>query len=142
MIERVHEHIITELQQNTRTDTIFIVTAIFLNLLALGINSAVAGGAGSNRTATTWIVFFTFVVLVIVVNFVVEIGLLKGKQTRTKLINGLLKMYKDQGVEGYYDASLLSNYSTRYNLFLLTVVVTGLIAIIVPLILLMMPNSV
>jgi len=133
MIERVHEHIITELQQNTRTDTIFILTAILLNLLALGVNSAVA--SGSDKDTTTWVVFFTFVCLVIVVNFVVELGLLKGKQTRIKLIAGLLKMYQDQGVEGYYDASLLSNYNTRYNLFLLVVVFTGLIAIIVPLIL-------
>ena len=134
MIERVHEHIITELQQNTRTDTIFILTAILLNLLALGINSAVA--SNSDRDATTWIVFFTFVALVIVINFVVEIGLIKGKQTRIKLINGLLKMYKDQGVEGYYDASLLSNYTTRYNLFMLVVIFTGLISIIVPFVLL------
>ena len=133
MIERVHEHIIAELQQNTRTDTIFVLTAILLNLIALGINSGVA--SGSNRDETTWIVFFTFVVLIIVVNFVSEIGLIKGKQTRIKLINGLLKMYKDQGVEGYYDPSLLSNYSVRYNLFLLTVVMTGLIAIVVPLVL-------
>jgi hypothetical protein len=135
MIERVHEHIIAELQQNARTDTVFIVTAIFLNLLTLGVNSGVA--SGHDKNATTWIVFFTFFALVIVVNFVVEIGLLKGKQTRIKLINGLLKMYKDQGVEGYYDASLLSNYTTRYNLFLLAVVFTGMIAIIVPLILIM-----
>jgi len=133
MIERVHEHIITELQQNTRTDTVFVLTAILLNLLALGINSAVA--SGSDKDATTWVVFFTFVCLVIVVNFVSEVGLLKGKQARIKLISGLLKMYKDQGVEGYYDASLLSSYATRYNLFLLVVIVTGLIAIIVPLIL-------
>jgi hypothetical protein len=63
---------------------------------------------------------------------VVVIGLLRGKETRIKLINGLLKMYKDQGVEGYYDASLLSNYSTRYNLFLLVVIFTGIIAIVVP----------
>ena len=130
MIERVHEHIIAELQQNTRTDTIFILTAILLNLLALGVNSAVS--TGSDKDTTTWVVFFTFVCLVIVVNFVVVIGLLKGKQTRVKLINGLLKMYKDQGVEGYYDASLLGSYSTRYNLFLLTVVFTGIIAIVVP----------
>jgi len=41
-------------------------------------------------------------------------------------------MYKDQGVEGYYDASLLSNYSTRYNLFLLAVIFIGIIAIVVP----------
>ena len=135
MIERVHEHIITELQQNARTDTIFILTAILLNLIALGVNSAVA--SESDNDMTTWVVFFTFVCLVLVVNFVVVIGLLRGKQTRIKLINGLLKMYKDQGVEGYYDLSLLSNYSTRYNLFLLTVVFTGLIAIVVPTVLIL-----
>ena len=133
MIKRVHEHIISELQQNARTDTIFVLTAILLNLLTLGINSAVA--AGSDRDATTWTVFFTFICFLIVVNFVVEVGLLKGKQTRIKLITGLMKMYQDQGVDGYYDASLLSNYNIRYNLFLLAVVFTGLVAMIVPLVL-------
>ncbi len=129
MIERVHEHIITELQQNTRTDTIFIVTAILLNLVILATNSIIAAG---DESVTTTIVMFMFVCLLIVVNLVVIFGLLKGKQTRSKLINGLLKMYKDQGVEGYYDVSLLSNYNTRYNLFILAVVFTGLIAIVVP----------
>ena len=133
MIERVHEHIIAELQQNTRTDTVFILAAILLNLLTLGVNSGVA--SGRDNDATMWIVFFTFVSLVIVVNFVAEVGLIKGRQTRMKLLNGLLKMYKDKGVDGYYDASLLSNYNVRYNLFLGTVVVTGLIALIVPLVL-------
>ncbi|GAI12248.1 unnamed protein product, partial [marine sediment metagenome] len=115
---------------NTRTDTIFILTAILLNLLTLAINSMVA--AESNDSVTTTIVMVMFVCLLIVVNLVVIFGLLKGKQTRAKLINGLLKMYKDQGVEGYYDESLLSNYNTRYNLFMLVVVFTGLIAIVVP----------
>ena len=133
MIERVHEHIIAELQQNARTDTIFIIAAILLNLLTLGVNSGVASGRGNN--ATMWIVLITFACLVIVVNIVVEIGLIKGRQTRIKLLDGLLKMYKDNGVDGYYDASLLTNYNTRYNLFLLTVVVTGLIALVVPLVL-------
>ena len=135
MIERVHEHIITELQQNSRADTIFILTAILLNLITLGINSVVA--SRPDKDATTWIVFFTFLSLLIVVNFVVEIGLIKGKQTRIKLINGLLKMYKDQGVDGYYDESLLSNYSLRYNLFMIAVIFTGLIAMVVPLVLIM-----
>ena len=129
MIERVHEHIITELQQNTRTDTIFIVTAILLNLVVLATNSIIAA---EDQGVTTTIVMFMFVGLLIVVNLVVISGLLKGKQTRLKLINGLLKMYKDQGVEGYYDASLLSNYNARYNLFILAVVFLGVIAIIVP----------
>jgi hypothetical protein len=73
-----------------------------------------------------------FVTLTIVVNLVVIVGLLKGKQTRSTLLSGLIKMYKDQGVDGYYDSSLLSHYSTRYNLFILVVVFIGLIAIIVP----------
>ena len=129
MIERVHEHILDELQTNTRTDTIFILTAIFLNLITLGINSGVASG---ERGRTGTIVMFTFVALLIVVNMVVEIGLIRGRQTRVKLINGLLKMYKDQGVEGYYDPSLLGDYKTRYNLFMITVLFTGLIALIIP----------
>ncbi len=41
-------------------------------------------------------------------------------------------MYRDQGVDGYYDESLLGNYETRYNLFMLVVVVTGIVAIVVP----------
>jgi hypothetical protein len=130
MIEQVHKHIITELNQNTRTDIIFILTAIFLNLLALGINSAMA--ENSRDEADLFIVMFIVVALVIVVNLIVVIGLLKGKQTRSKLIGGLVKMYNDQKVSGYYDKSLLINYNTRYNLFILTVVFIGAIAIAIP----------
>ena len=129
MIERVHEHIISELGTNTRTDTIFVLTAIVLNLITLGINSGIAS---SETNGTAMIVMFTFVALLIVVNFVVELGLIRGRQMRKKLLSGLLKMYKDQGVEGYYDPSLLSDYKTRYNLFMLAVLFTGLVAIVIP----------
>jgi hypothetical protein len=132
MIERVHEHIIEELQQNARTDTIFILTAIFLNLITLGINTGVA--SSSPKSTNDWIVFITFSALVIVVNFVVVNGLLKGKQMRTKLITGLLKMYKDNNVDGYYDPTLLTSYAARYYLFLLAVSFTGVVALIVPIV--------
>src|SRR4030042_637705 len=128
MIERVHEHIVGELGTNARTDTIFVLTAILLNLITLGINTGIASST-SNGTQT--IVMFTFVFLIVVVNLVAEIGLIRGRQMRRKLINGLLKMYKDQGVEGYYDVTILGDYTTRYNLFMLTVLVTGLIAVII-----------
>jgi hypothetical protein len=81
------------------------------------------------------VAMFLFVALIIVVNIVVIFGLLKGKQTRSKLVGGLLQMYKDKKVDKYYDSSLLSNYSTRYNLFIMVVVCTGLIAIVVPFVL-------
>ncbi len=130
MLEQVHKHIISELHQNTRTDIIFIITAIFLNLIALATNSIMADG--SRDDVDLFIVMFIIVALVLVVNAIVIIGLLKGKQTRGKLIGGLIRMYEDQKVSGYYDSSLLTNYNTRYNLFILTVVFIGAIAIAIP----------
>lgn len=132
MIERVHEHITGELGTNARTDTIFVITAIFLNLITLGINSAMAA---SNGGATQTIVMFTLVALIVIINFVAEMGLIRGRQMRKKLLNGLLKMYKDQGVEGYYDPSLLGDYTLRYNLFMLAVLFTGVTAIVIPFVL-------
>ena len=132
MIERVHEHITGELGTNSRTDTIFVLTAIFLNLISLGINSGMAALDGGG---TQTIMMFTFVALIIIVNFVAEIGLIRGRQMRRKLLTGLLKMYEDQGVECYYDPSLLSDYTLRYNLFMLAVLFTGLIAIVIPFVL-------
>jgi hypothetical protein len=129
MIERVHEHLLSELSTNARTDTVFVITAILLNLVTLGINSAIAsGGVDGTRT----IVMGTFTALIVVVNLVAEIGLIRGRQMRRKLLNGILKIYKDQEVDGYYDPSLLSDYRTRYDLFILAVLFTGLVAIIIP----------
>jgi len=133
MIEHVHTHITGELQQNTRTDIIFILTSIVLNLITLAINS---GMAEKSRTdGATLAVMIVFIMLIVLVNAVAIFGLLKGKQTRIKLVKGLISMYKDKNVDKYYDESLLSNYSTRYNLFIIVVVCTGIIASIVPFIL-------
>ncbi|MDD4859801.1 MAG: hypothetical protein PHR56_06315 [Dehalococcoidales bacterium] len=131
MIERVHEHLLNELSTNTKTDTVFVLASIALNLITLGINSGVSSGR-NNGDNTATIVMFTFVALLIVVNVVAEIGLIRGRQTRVKLLNGLLKMYQDQGVAGYYDPSLLGDYRVRYNLFMLVVLFTGLIGMIIP----------
>lgn len=133
MIEHVHNHTTSELQQNTKTDIIFILTSIFLNLITLAINSGISSGSRTDPASLT--VMYAFVVLIILVNTVVVIGLLKGKQTREKLLNGLISMYKDQNVDKYYDITLLENYDLRYNLFILVVVFTGVIATIVPFIL-------
>lgn len=129
MIKYIHEHIIEEIKTNTRTDTILVLTAIILNLIILSINSAL-----SVATVSNLIQMFIFISLILVINIVVEIGLIKGKQTRTKLITGLLLMYKDNDVDKYYDKSLLDSYKIRYTLFMIVVLCTGIVAIIVPLI--------
>jgi hypothetical protein len=133
MLAQVHTHITKELEQNTKTDTIFILTSILLNLITLAVNSGLV--EKSRTESSTLAVMFVFVTLIVLVNIVVIIGLLKGRQTRLKLTNGLIKMYKDQDVAKYYDESLLGNYNVRYNLFIMVVVCTGVIATIVPFIL-------
>ena len=137
MIEKVHDHIIDELDTNTRTDLIFVLTGIVLNLIILGINSAIASGGGDGATIT---IFGALVVLLLVVNLVVEVGLIKGRGTRKKLLDGILKMYKDQNVEGYYDPSLLGDYRVRYNLFMLVVLAFGLTALIIPFVVMLLGN--
>ncbi len=131
MIERVHEHLLDELKTNTRTDTIFIITAILLNLIAASINAAFAEGTDLSDT----LIFVIFAVLVVVINTVVFFGLSRGKHTRKKLLEGLLKLYKDQEVSGYYDASILGTYNFRYILFTVVVVATGIAALAIPIIL-------
>ena len=131
MLEKVYDHIISDIKQNTRTDTIFIIVALVLNFISLAVNAGVANDDGP---ASTW-TMVTLIGLVIVVNLVVIFGLLRGRDTRNKLISGLLRMYKDQNVEQYYDASIVSNYDTRYLLFILAVVTTGVTAIVIPLLL-------
>ncbi len=130
MIEYVHNHITSELQQNTRTDIIFIIAAILINLITLAINAGIV--EDSRTDSSMLLVMFIFVGLLVLVNIVVIFGLLKGKQTRIKLLNGLLSMYRDQKVANYYDETLLRNYSTRYNLFIMVVICTGIIAVLVP----------
>jgi hypothetical protein len=132
VIERVHEHLLNELSTNTRTDTIFVLTAIILNLLTLLVNSLIASNSGGGKQT---VVMLTLGALIIVVNLVAEVGLIRGRQTRNKVLTGLLKMYKDQGVDGYYDPSLLGDYGTRYNLFILAVLFTGIVALVVPFVL-------
>ena len=57
-----------------------------------------------------------------------------GRQTRKKLLRGLLAMYHDNDVERYYDASLLSNYGKRYLLFMGVILALAATSIAVPLI--------
>jgi hypothetical protein len=127
MLDKVHAHILDELKINARTDTIFILSAIIINFTTLAINAGI-----SDSSEKRIIVMFCFVILTIVVCIASEIGLIRGRQASAKLINGLIEMYKDNGVAKYYDPTLLKHYKLRYNLFVIVILVTGIIAIVVP----------
>ncbi|MBN2044334.1 MAG: hypothetical protein JW757_04870 [Anaerolineales bacterium] len=137
MLKQVHEHITSELNQGARTDTIFVITAIAFNLIVLGVNSGIAGSASDSYNQDTLsedIIMVVFTILLLLVNAISITALTVGKQTRQKLLNGMIKMYQDNQVDKYYDTGLLGNYNTRYTLFTGVIVCLGITAIIVPLI--------
>ena len=136
MLEKIHQHIVSELGQGARTDTIFVVTAVAFNLIVLGVNSGVAGGATDQDTysAVNDVVLVAFIIMLIFVNIISVTALSVGKQTRHKLLNGLLAMYSDNDVDKYYDTSLLTNYDKRYTLFTGVILCLAATAVVVPLI--------
>ena len=133
MIEKVHQHILDELNQSSRTDTIFVITAVLFNLIILAVNSGVATSAVSeNAKSSDDFLIVIFIFMNLIVNGIAIAALTTGKNTRNKLLLGLFNMYKDNNVEKYYDMSLLSNYSKRYVLFTAVLICLAAVAIIVP----------
>jgi hypothetical protein len=140
MLESIHEHINQEIRLNTRTDTIFVVTAVIFNFVMLGVSSAMASEAASDlgrgRTTTGLIVLAINLVVSILVNGIAIVGLLTGRATRKTLLQGLLKMYEDMEVSQYYHPSLLTNYMRRYVMFIAIIGLLGITAILIPLVVL------
>lgn len=135
MLNQVHDHIVSELNQSSRTDTIFVVTAIVFNLIVLGINSGVADAAsGRSGDTVNDVVLIVFIIMTILMNTIAISALNLGKRTRQLLLDGLVKMYSDNDVEKYFDPSLMSNYDARYLLFSGIIGTLALTAIAVPLI--------
>ena len=135
MLGQVHDHIVSELGQSSRTDTIFVVTAVLFNLIVLGINSAVSQAATErNAAASNDVILAVFIAMCLLVNGVAVTALITGMRTRRTLQNGLVDMYRDNEVDKYYDPSLLSNYRVRYLLFAAVIMTLAATAIVVPLI--------
>ena len=136
MLSQVHEHIVKELGESSRTDTIFVLTAIIFNLIVLAINSGIATAAMDEEgdTATYDILLVVFIVMTVVLNIVAVAALMLGRRTRKTLIEGLVAMYRDNNVNKYYDPSLMSNYGVRYLLFGGVIATLAVTAIAVPLI--------
>ena len=134
MIKKLHDQITTELGQSSRTDTIFVVTAIVFNLVVLGINSALSDTAVDENNLQSNLIFYVFILVTLLINSASLTALLIGRRTRNRLLEGIIKMYKDNDVDQYYPSELLSAYGTRYLLFASVIVLLGITAIVVPLI--------
>ena len=120
MLKEIHGHIVNELQQNARTDTVFVVAAVVFNLVVLGINWGVAFEAskGHDTVRNDFILGLLIVGTLLINGFAIR-ALRAGRTSRIKLLGGLSRMYTDNNVARYYDDDLLGTYQSRYTLFTL-----------------------
>ena len=135
MLKEIHDHMVGELQQNARTDTIFVVSAVIFNLVVLGINWGVASEASRGQDAgRNDFILALLIAGTVLINIFCLRALTAGRGSREKLLLGLKRMYEDNDVAKYYDDDLLGSYRSRYALFTLVLGVLAVIAIVVPLI--------
>ena len=135
MLGQVHDHIVSELSESSRTDTIFVLTAIVFNLIVLAVNFGVAAEAATEEGAVAYdIILVVFIAMTILLNFVALTALVLGRRTRRMLLVGLVAMYRDNDVDKYYEPTIMSNYGVRYLLFAGVIATLAVTAIIVPLI--------
>jgi hypothetical protein len=150
MKERIHEQISHELKQATRLDmkivVLDIVVSLILFFLAMGfaastvgsITQGLAGGLIAPRsvslnTAPT-IIMFILILTILAINWFSIRALLNNKKQRAKLNEGLMKLYKEEMVDQYYDGSIFKSYETRYSLFAVILAAVGAMSIIAPLV--------
>ncbi len=150
MKERIHEQISQELKAATRADLVTMIVALVviftLSGLAFGFSFGTTGAiAGSLlggapgfmtrvfNTMPTIIMFVGLLAIFAVAWFSVR-TILNNKKQRAKLNEGLMNLYKDEGVDKYYDGSIFKSYEGRYNLFSIILGVVGAVSIIVPLV--------
>jgi hypothetical protein len=135
MLKEIHSHIVNELQQNAKTDTVFVVAAVLFNLVVLGINWGVANEASlGHNTGQNDFILGLLIFGTVLINIFATRALMAGRSSREKLLLGLKQMYEDNDVAKYYDDDLLGTYQARYTLFTLVLAVLAAVAIVVPLI--------
>jgi hypothetical protein len=142
----LHQQISQELMQTTRLDTRIAVIAIVISLIlftvamifAEGTTGSITGILGGIKahvlnTAPIIIMFISILATVAVIWYSVT-TLLNNKKQRAKFNQGLVKLYKDEDVDKYYDGSIFKGYETRYNLFVVILISVGAVSIIAPLV--------
>jgi len=159
MQDRLHQDLVSELNQTTRTDTVTAIVAVVLNLIFLLVNSLIAGGVWTEDysypnvikedpmfvpepTITSefhlsmMLIFMIVMAAIIAINVFVIRALIAGKERRIKLSEKLEKMYEDEDLGKYYDASIIKGYDTRYGLYTKIVGTLGLLATLIPIVVL------
>ncbi len=157
MEDHLHQDLTAELSQTTHTDTITVIVGVILNLIFLLVNSLIAGAVWTeeyiyndaikgelfvDRTITTefelgmMLIFVILVAATIAINVFIIRALLAGKERRIKLTESLHKMYREEDLGKYYNSSNIKGYEVRYSLYTKVVGTLGVLAVLVPIVVL------
>jgi len=134
MLTQLHDHMVGEVQQSARTDTVFFITGVIFNLVVLGVNWAVAQPHNGGHSATNDAILAVLIVVTLGVNALSLRALSSGKDRMQRLLSGLAAIYADAGVEKYYDPALRASYRSRYTAFMGVLSLLAAAALVVPLI--------
>ena len=80
------------------------------------------------------LILIILIVAIIAINIFVIRALLAGKERRIRLTQSLEKMYKEEELDKYYDASIIKGYETRYGLYTKIIGTLGLLAVFIPIV--------
>ena len=146
MKERIHEQISHELKQAMRMDTITVIIGLTVTLILFAaaavfaaqttgsiVGSMTGFKATSVNTANT-IIMWVIILAIVAINLYAVRTLLKHKKQRGKLNEGLMKLYKDEAMDQYYDGSIFKGYEARYNLYVVMLGAVGAVSVITPLV--------
>ena len=146
MKERIHEQISLELKQAMRMDTITVIIALTVTLILFAAAAVTASSttgsivgsmtgfrATSVNTAST-IIMWVIILAIVAINLYAVRTLLKHKKQRGKLNEGLMKLYKDEAMDQYYDGSIFKGYEVRYDLYVVMLGAVGAVSVITPIV--------
>jgi heme/copper-type cytochrome/quinol oxidase subunit 2 len=146
MKERIHEQISNELKQAMRMDTITVIIAIVVSftlfiaamIFAASTTGSIMGSMTGFRSTSiniaNTIIMFVVIIATVAIDWYAIRTLLNHKKQRGKLNEGLMKLYKDEGMDQYYDGSIFKGYETRYDLYTVILGAVGAVSVIAPLV--------
>jgi hypothetical protein len=154
MKEKILEQTTKELKTAAWIDMLIMVVGVVvtLHLFALAAITAgmsvgsisdaipsggILGALAHNNPSFNVVPFIIMIValaVIVIINWYGVRMLMKNKKQRAQANEGLVKLYKDEGLDQYSDGSIYKSYENRYNLFGLILGSLGAMSVVVTLI--------
>jgi len=132
MIEKIHDNLVSELDRSSKSDTVFIISAVLFNMLVMFINWTQASSLSNGRGSIA--IFLVFLVGVLVVSGVALFSLINSKKICIRCHEALEKIYEKNGVSEFLPPEMKNFGNKRFVLSFIVVAGTALISVLVPVI--------